>query len=94
MFLSVLMAFSAFGILSPAAFAAGAGSVTNDMWNDLADALRSENVKNTPSNKVDNVTTFDDKTGDMVTAAKAYFAVLRAYLLVVTGNSGSETEDG
>ena len=40
MFLSLLMAFSAFGVLTPVAFAEGSGSVTDAMWTTLADALR------------------------------------------------------
>ncbi|MBQ7637947.1 MAG: hypothetical protein IJS90_03495, partial [Clostridia bacterium] len=92
-FLSLIMAFSAFGMLTFEVSAAGAGSVTNVMWNDLANALRSDNVKNANFSGTSTVTV-NDPSGDVYTAAKAYFAVLNAYIFKATGSSGSESESG
>lgn len=93
LFLSLLMALSAFSVLTVEAFAAGAGSVTNDQWNALANALRSDNVKNASYKGNENVTV-DDPSGDVYVAAQAYYSVLNAYIYKVTGNGGSQDESG
>ena len=91
LFLSLLMALSTFSILTVEAFAAGEGSVTDEQWNALADALRSDNVKYANYNGT-NTVTVDDPSGDVYTAAAAYFAVLNNYIFKATGSSGSEAE--
>ncbi len=91
MFLSLLMAFSAFGVLTPVAFAEGSGSVTDAMWTTLADALRSENVKYASYGNTNNVDV-DDRTGDVMAAAKAYFAVFNAYVHKAT-SGGKQNND-
>ena len=64
LFLSLLMALSTFSILTVEAFAAGEGSVTDEQWNALADALRSDNVKYANYNGT-NTVTVDDPSGDV-----------------------------
>ena len=78
MFLSLLMAFSAFGVLTPVAFAEG--SAGDNLWTDLANALRSENVKSATYVSSGNNVTVDDKSGDVTKAAQAYLAVVSAYV--------------
>lgn len=92
MFLSLLMAFSAFGVLTPVAFAEGSGSVTDAMWTTLADALRSENVKTASYGNADNVAV-DDRTGDVMAAAKAYFAVFNAYVHKATSGGKQSNQN-
>lgn len=92
--LSILMAFSCVSLLRGPfmAFAEGTGSVSSDQWNELAEALSSENVKNanyvTDSN---NNTTVDDPSGDVTRAAKAYFAVFNA--IVHKATAGTPTNN-
>ncbi len=94
--LSLLMALSCFGILRGTvvtAYAAGSGSVSDAMWNALADALRSENVKNAAFTGTNDVKV-NDPSGDVYAAATAYYAILNAYIFKATGNSGSSAEAG
>ena len=86
LFLSLLMAFSVFGILKIDVFAAG--SATDAQWNALADALRSENVANAAFHGTNSVTV-EDPSGDVYNAATAYYAVLNSY--IATASSGSES---
>ena len=93
-FLSILMAFSCVSLLRGPiiAFAENFTSVTDAQWNELATALASDNVKNAVFVTSNNNTTADDPSGAVTRAAKAYFAVLNAMILKVSGTSGSESE--
>lgn len=92
LFLSLILAFSAFGIVVPTVFAEGAGSVTDALWNTLANALRSDNVKNANYGSSNNVTV-DDPSGDITAAAKAYFAVFNAYVHKATSNGKQSNQN-
>ena len=92
LFLSLILAFSAFGIVVPTAFAEGSGSVSDAMWNTLANALRSENVKNANYGTSNNVTV-DDPSGDITAAAKAYFAVFNAYVHKATSGGKQSNQN-
>ncbi|MBR5427870.1 MAG: hypothetical protein IK118_05935 [Clostridia bacterium] len=88
--LSMLMIMTSVSVCFTAS-AAGANSVTTAQWSTLANALRSTNVANASFNGTNNVTV-DDPSGDVYTAAQAYFAVLDAYIFKATGSSGSSGE--
>ena len=92
LFLSVLLAFSAFGVIAPTAFAEGSGSVTDAMWTALANALRSDNVKNANYGTGNNVTV-EDPSGDITAAAKAYFAVFNAYVHKATSDGKQNNQN-
>ena len=91
--LSVLLACSCFVPAAVQVFAAGSNSVTDDMWNALAAALASDNVKNANYSGT-NTVTVDDPTGDVLVAVQAYYVVLKNYILIPTTSSGSSTEYG
>ncbi|MBQ6165383.1 MAG: hypothetical protein IJK23_12990 [Clostridia bacterium] len=89
-FLAALMIVTSVSV-SFTAVAAGEGSVSDAQWNTLAAALRSDNVAGATFNGTNSVTV-EDPSGDVYTAAKAYYAVLNAYIFKATGSSGSENE--
>ncbi len=90
LFLSLLMAFSVFGILTPKTTVLAAGSATDAHWNALRDALRNENVANARFNGSGTVTV-EDRTGDILVAAKAYYNVLNDYIFKTTSTSGGSS---
>lgn len=92
--LSLVMAFSAFQLLVVPAAAAGAGSVTDAMWTELATALKSDAVKNAAFGGTATAVTAVDPTGEVTRAAKAYFAVFNAYVYKngTAGKANNDTE--
>ena len=87
--LSILMACSCFGILRFEVLAAG--SATEAHWTALVEALRNEDLRSANYNGTSTVTIVD-KTGAVITAAKAYYAVLSDYILVQT-SGGKQSND-
>ena len=91
LFLSLVLAFSSFGMLRFDVFAAG--SATQAHWDALTAALRSENVANASFNGTNSVTV-EDATGDIYNAAVAYYNVLNDYIAKSGSGNGSATEAG
>ena len=85
------MAFSVFSIAAVPSYAEG--SSTDAHLNALADALRSDNVKNATFSGT-NTVTVSDTTGDVAKAAQAYYAVFCDYAHVSTGGSQNEYNNG
>ena len=87
--LSIIMAFSCFGLLRGVVITAYAeGSATDAQWNALAAALAKDNVKNANYVTNGNNVFVDDPSGDVLTAAQAYYAVFDA--LVHKASSGGK----
>ena len=90
--LSLVMVLSVMGVAMPQlAPKASAAAISDAQWTRLANALRSDNVKNaTFSSDGTNAVKADDPSGDLLEAAEAYYDALNTYKVYQTsGNSNN-----
>ena len=91
--LSFVMAFSVMGVAVPL-FApdVSAAAISDAQWTTLANALRSDNVKNaTFSSDGTNAVKAYDPSGDLLKAAEAYYDALNTYKVYQTSGTSNNS---